>query len=211
MTNRKPLAAQSAPVAPAIAAVMARLANGDSTAAVDLYTYYFRQIAGTVRCRAMSMGHDLGSDDLQDIVWSTAELLGRRVCRWNVDGAAPWTWAARGIDGLIVQHVGPSRASHVDETFQIEVPARPMVDRTTSDDAIHLIRALARNNELVSMLDEALAAADTPRNVEVFTEHLVQQHSAIRPRRRPWPESRDSNRRHFVRSSVERGVGSAAR
>ena len=154
---------------------MARLANGDPTGAVDLYTYYFRQIAGTVRRRALHMGHDLRADDVQDLVWSTTKLLARRARGWNGDGATPWAWAARGIDALIAQHVGPSRASQGADDLQIEVPPRPLVDRAKSDNAISLIRALAINNDLVAMLDEALTLADTPRNGAVFAEHLVQQ------------------------------------
>lgn len=169
-----------------LARIMARLAAGDTAAAVTLYERYGGPIAAAVRRLARDRPGQLDHDEIDAVVFEVCFELAAIAGAWSpTGGALPWVWArhrvANALDrvlGVVVEPLDAERlaAAAVDGDGEAAM-ARAMA----GDDDGSLLDTLARLAPEVDAAGLLAAALDhgqvSPRDRELLLEYAYEKHS----------------------------------
>lgn len=150
---------------------MARLAGGEQQAMWDLHDLAEPWLRRMVRAEARRIDVRIGDDDVLDLTLDAAIELGKLAKAWKPDGALPWVWARRRINGLVHQHVGVF-ADELDEAHHdIEEPAA----LTLVDEPRLVLRSLALRHAAALRLEHQLLEV-SERDADIWL--LVQMEKA---------------------------------
>ncbi|MCC5952869.1 MAG: hypothetical protein JJU45_12335 [Acidimicrobiia bacterium] len=163
-----------------LAAHMAAMA-GDPTRVFDFLASFERELAGVVRRHLRDLGRgDLASDieEVRGLVIDVAMLLSGAAGSWQPVGALPWNWASRAVRSLVAAAIGHARAEvdldRLDCQERIAALSAPSGDATGAALSVD-VAALARTDQRVALLTEALATAvANPRHRAIHLEYRIQ-------------------------------------
>ena len=164
--------------------IMARLAAGDSAAAVTLYERYGASIAGAVRRLARDRPGRLDHDDIDGVVFEVCFELAAIAGAWSpTGGALPWVWArhrvANALDRVLGVVVEPLDAERLGAALAAEAPSGDGV-RSGADDVtlVDTLERLAPDDDDAGLLADALdQGAVSERDRELLLEYAFEKHS----------------------------------
>ncbi|HKE77386.1 MAG TPA: hypothetical protein VKB57_27450 [Acidimicrobiales bacterium] len=164
--------------------IMARLAAGDSAAAVTLYERYGASIAGAVRRLARDRPGRLDHDDVDGVVFEVCFELAAIAGAWSpTGGALPWVWArhrvANALDRVLGVVVEPLDAERLGAALAAEAPSGDAV-RSGADDVtlVDTLDRLAPDDADARLLADALdRGAVSDRDRELLLEYAFEKHS----------------------------------
>jgi hypothetical protein len=152
---------------------MARLADGDSTAAFSLAMEFSGAIGAAVRSHLADLGvHDVDREELDGLVLDVCLMLSEVAGSWRADGgASPWQWAYHRVRSVVGGWVG-QHADALDDAL-LEVEAGP--DALGHEpDVEALFEHLAQAVPAVAVVREGLAAIASTRDRAILLEVGVQ-------------------------------------
>lgn len=159
-----------------VAALMARMADGDAAAAFELYEQFGTAIAATVR-RLFAKRGVVGPprDEVDGVVIEACMDLFERAASWSPDGGAmPWVWGERRIANLVDRALG-QHADPIDAERLDEVLLPPASTPSGSEpEVLDVLRAVAGLRGECALLADALGAVATERDGRVFLEVGIQ-------------------------------------
>jgi hypothetical protein len=147
--------------------LMTKMATGDTAAAFDLYSEFGAVIRRVLRAHLADLNARAISDaELDGLVLDAVMALLDASPSWRPDGGAmPWTWAERRLRALVSGYIGQWTDEFDDRKHDTVAPSAPRV--TDRDDMAHLAR-VARDNEVVALLIEALAQVCSERDGQIL-------------------------------------------
>lgn len=161
-----------------VAAVMARLAEGDGAAIITLRERFGPELARAIRGAARHRGARLGADEVDELVTDVAVELAGLAGAWRPGGAPPWVWARGRVGEVVDRHVG-QWADPLDGPVagpRAEAAARsvPPPGAGSEPPVLDVVAALAGRHATVALLHEAVARVASPRDQVIFFEAAVQ-------------------------------------
>ena len=173
--------------------IMARLAAGDTAAAVTLYERYGASIAGAVRRLARDRPGRLDHDDVDGVVFEVCFDLAAIAGAWSPRGGAlPWVWArhrvANALDRVLGLVVEPLDADRLGAALAAEAPAGGAggagpgggVGAGVADDVtlVDTLERLAPDDADARLLADALDRGQvSERDRELLLEYAFEKHS----------------------------------
>ncbi len=156
-----------------LAALMARLAGGDTTAAFLLAGEYSGEIGAAVRRHLADLGvHDVEREALDELVMDVCLMLADIAGAWKADGgAAPWQWAWHRVRTVVSRWVGQHADALDDAVLDREAPAASPGDEP---DVVDVLAELAVRSEVVALVRDGLEAVASPRDGAILLEFGVQ-------------------------------------
>lgn len=161
-----------------VAALMARMAAGDTVAAFELYDEFGARLAAVMRRHLAAVGVTAATRDEVDglVIDACLELL---ACSgaWRADGGAlPWTWASARLRGLAVRHVG-LHADGLDEAgAEPDVAGAGSAVAWSGDEgsAAEVLAEAADHHPLAALLLDGLARVGSARDQAILLELRLQ-------------------------------------
>ncbi|HMQ25139.1 MAG TPA: hypothetical protein PKA98_04060 [Acidimicrobiales bacterium] len=142
-----------------VAALMARLADGDTDAVFDLYEAFGAPLAAVMRRHLAAVGVTAAPrEDVDGLVIDACLELFECSRAWRPDGGAlPWNWAASRLRALAARYVG----IHADELDDAAVEGRPVVAAWEGDEgsAHEVLVGLGSGVPMAALLLEAAPPA----------------------------------------------------
>lgn len=161
-----------------VAALMARMAAGDTAAAFELYAEFGVRLAAVMRRHLASVGVTGATREEVDglVIDACLELF---TCSgaWRADGGAmPWTWASARLRGIAARHVG-LHADELDEAAgEPDVAGAGSAVAWCGDEgsAAEVLAEAAGHHPLAALLLDGLARVGTPRDQAILLELRLQ-------------------------------------
>jgi hypothetical protein len=152
---------------------MARLAQGDGSAACSLALEFSGSIGAAVRTHLADLGvHDVDREELDELVLDVCLMLGDVAGAWRADGgASPWQWAWHRVRRVVSGWVGQHSDALDDALLEIEAPAEAA---GSEPDVEALFEHLARVLPAVALVREGLVAVASARDRALLLEVGVQ-------------------------------------
>jgi len=136
-----------------VAALMARIAAGDSDAIFELHELAKDDLTRLVRSEARRLDLRVDADEVWELTLDAAEALAEVAGAWRPDGAWPWVWAHHRIRRVVHRHVGTFTRLLDDEHLELEAP--PPVEPI--DDPLDVLHQAARRHPAARRLADGLA------------------------------------------------------
>ena len=160
-----------------LTAIMAAMAEGDTTALGTLLQEYGDPIRGAVRKELARLGvTHLDAAEVDGMTLDVCTDLFRRAKAWDpAHGVLPWTWARLRVRDIVGRHVGQF-ADPLPEGGPAEAAA-PAADPAAGRDGESILIALERLADLRSelrLLHEALDRVSRPSQQEILFEVRMQ-------------------------------------
>ena len=169
----------------AVAAVMARLADGDTAAMLTLQDRWGPRIRAALKRIIRRRGVRLPNEVLDELVVEAVLVLHDLAPSWSPDGGAmPWVWGeprlANVVD-LYLDQLGPS----FDDLAELHVAAEPAARPGTEEDDVEVVlaalaaagSAAGAHHEVIGHLQVALRQVAVDRDRRVFLEVAIQRSS----------------------------------
>lgn len=157
-----------------VAALMARMADGDTDAVFDLYEAFGAPLAATMRRHLAAVGVAAAPrEEVDGLVIDACLELFECSPAWRPDGGAlPWTWARSRLRALAARHVG----IHADELDDAGLEGRPEVTAWDGDEgsAHEVLVGLAGAVPMAALLLDGLARVGSPRDQAIVLELRLQ-------------------------------------
>lgn len=157
-----------------VAALMARLADGDTDAVFDLYEAFGAPLAAVMRRHLAAVGVTAAPrEDVDGLVIDACLELFECSRAWRPDGGAlPWNWAASRLRALAARYVG----IHADELDDAAVEGRPVVAAWEGDEgsAHEVLVGLGSGVPMAALLLDGLARVGSLRDQAIVLELRLQ-------------------------------------
>lgn len=143
---------------PDVATLMARLADGDGTAIVELIAFHGHRIAGVLRRHLGFAGiPHLPRDEMDGLIVDACLELQTVAGSWRPGGALPWWWAERRLAGVVHRWIGMFAEHLEDDVEPLPDPVPAAACAEESVDAV--LRRLLATEPALEVLSQAAAAA----------------------------------------------------
>lgn len=154
------LTARGTRARPAVDALMARMAEGDSAAVFTLAEWHGNRIAGVVRRHLRTCGVDrIAPDDLRGLVLDACMALFEVAHAWRPGGALPWWWAQGRIFEEVRRWVGVHADSIEAAAQPLAEPAPGVVASVDDEEVAATFARLVQEVPVVGLVAEACEAA----------------------------------------------------
>lgn len=154
--------------------IMARLADGDGRALVDLLEAHGAQIGRVIGGIARSRGARLRTSEHQELLLEAALVIAELAAAWDPAGAPPWVWAYRRLAAVVDRHLGQWARSLDDPGVQVPEDPVPVGAFGEEPALAELLEHLGAQHPSVALLAEATRRVASDRDQLVFFETAVQ-------------------------------------
>ena len=162
-----------------VAALMARMADGDAAAVFELYEACGARLAAVMRAHLGAVGvRGVPREEVDGLVMDACLELFACAGAWRPDGGAlPWTWAAGRLRRLAARWVG-IHADELDEGAYDEGGAAaatgPAAWSGDEGSAFEVLREASRHHALADLLLDGLGRVGSPRDQAIVLELRLQ-------------------------------------
>lgn len=162
-----------------VAALMSRMAAGETAAVFELYDEFGARLAAVMRAHLGAVGvRGAARDEVDGLVMDACLELFACAGAWRADGGAlPWTWAAARLRGLAARWVG-LHADELDEAaFDLGGEAGTVGPGAWSGDegsAYDVLCEAGRHHALAALLLDGLGLVGSPRDQAIVLELRLQ-------------------------------------
>jgi hypothetical protein len=153
--------------------VMARLADGDGAALVELIDCARSPMAAAVRSVAAARRARLSADEVDELVVEVALVLAEHAGGWSPEGGAPpWVWARHQVARVVDAHLG----QFADPLEDAERTLGAVASEISAESEVEvLVARLAGRHPDIALLEEAVRRVATDRDRTLFWETVLQQ------------------------------------
>lgn len=153
--------------------LMARLAEGDGTAACALAASFSGPIGSAIRAHLEDLGvFDVDREEIDGLVIDVCLMLADIAAAWRADGgASPWHWARHRVRTVVSSWVGQHADALDEAVLEREDPAPSPGDEP---DLIAVLERLAAERPILALVREGLEVVANPRDRAILLEVGVQ-------------------------------------